>query len=35
MARIVVQRAQLLVLIERVIQFMRHGRGADPQQHGR
>jgi hypothetical protein len=34
MAGVVVQRAGLLVFIECVIQLVRHGHGADPQQHG-
>jgi hypothetical protein len=34
MAGVVVQRARLLMFIERVIQLVRHGHGADPQQHG-
>lgn len=35
MAGVMVQRAQLLVLIERVIQFVGRRHRADPQQHGR
>lgn len=31
---IVMQRAQFVMVIERVIQFVRHDHRADPQQHG-
>jgi hypothetical protein len=35
MTGVVVQRARLLVFIERVVQFVRHGHAANPQQHHR